>query len=89
MQQAFKVGDMVKVTTRSLDEKKAHATIFEGIVIATRGQGSGRTFIVRKVSSAGVAVEKIFPLVSPYIENIKVIKSTRVRRAKLYYLRKK
>lgn len=88
MQLAFKIGDLVKVTTRTLDEKKVHATTFEGIVIATRGQNSGRTFTVRKVASAGVAVERIFPLASPYIESIKVIKSTKVRRAKLYYLRK-
>lgn len=89
MQQAFKIGDVVKVTTRSPDEKKVHATTFEGMVIAIRGQNSGRTFTVRKMASAGVAVEKIFPLVSPHIENIKVVKSTKVRRAKLYYLRKK
>ncbi|MEK9147077.1 MAG: 50S ribosomal protein L19 [Patescibacteria group bacterium] len=87
MQQAFKIGDVVKVTTHSGDEKKVHATTFEGMVIAARGKNSGRTFTVRKVASAGVAVERTFPLASPYIESIKVIKSTKVRRAKLYYLR--
>lgn len=87
MQQTFKIGDVVKVTTRSGEEKKVHATTFEGMVIATRGQNSGRSFTVRKVASAGVAVERIFPLASPYVESIKVIKSTKVRRAKLYYLR--
>ena len=87
MQQAFKIGDVVKVTTRSGEGEKVHATTFEGIVIAIRGQNSGKTFTVRKVASAAVVVERIFPLASPYIESIKVIKSTKVRRAKLNYLR--
>lgn len=87
MQQAFKIGDVIRVTTRSGEEKKVHATTFEGMVIAIRGQNSGRTFTVRKVASAGVAVERIFPLAAPYVESIKVLKSTKVRRAKLYYLR--
>lgn len=83
----FKVGDLVRVTTRNPEENKVHATPFEGIVIALRGQGSGRTFTVRKIASDKVAVERIFPLNSPSIENVKVTKTGSVRRAKLYYLR--
>jgi len=86
---AIKVGDVVKITTRDPEGAKVHATPFEGLVIAIRGEGSGRTFTVRKQAADKVMVERIFPLNSPLIQNIKVIKQTRVRRAKLYYLRKK
>lgn len=79
----------MRVTTRGADEKKVHASLFEGTVIAIRGQKSGKTFTLRKMGSAGVAIERIFPLASPYIQAIEVVKSTKVRRAKLYYLRKK
>lgn len=85
----FKVGDLVRVTTRNPEENKVHATPFEGTVITLRGQGTGRTFTVRKIASNKVAVERIFPINSPSIGNIKVIKGGHVRRAKLYYLRKK
>lgn len=85
----FRVGDVVKITTRDPeDTKKVHATPFEGIVISQKGEGINKTFTVRKLAADKVAVERIFPLDSPYIQNINVIKSTRVRRAKLYFLRK-
>lgn len=86
-QQSFKIGDIVKVSSRP-SESRAHATTFEGMIIAIRGQDSGRTFTVRKMASSGVAVERIFPLTSPHIESIKVVKSTSARRAKLFHLRK-
>lgn len=90
MQQTpFDVGDLVRVSTKDESEKKVHATAFEGVVISVRGKDSGRTFTVRKIASGGVAVEKIFPLSSPYIQDIKVVKPGKVRRAKLYYLRNK
>ena len=85
----FTVGDLVRVTTRNPGETKIHGTPFEGIVISLRGQGTGRTFIVRKIATNKVAVERIFPINSPSIESIKVVKGGHVRRAKLYYLRKK
>lgn len=85
----FKVGDLVKVTTRDPKENKVHATPFEGTVISFRGTGNNKTFTVRRVGAMKVAIERIFPLKSPAIENIKVIKSNTVSQAKLYYLRKK
>jgi len=85
----FKVGDIVKVTTKDPQENKVHANAFEGIVISLRGEGTNKTFVVRKLSYDKVAVERIFPINSPYIQAVKVIKSTPVRRAKLYYLRDK
>lgn len=86
----FKVGDLVKVTTRDPKENKVHATPFEGTVISFRGEGENKTFIVRRVGAASVAIERIFPLSSPAIEKIQVIKSSPLpTRAKLYNLRKK
>lgn len=83
----FKVGDLVKVTTRDPKENKVHATPYEGIVINFRGEGDNKTFTVRRIGAMKVAIERIFPLNSPAIENIKVIKSNPASRAKLYYLR--
>ena len=90
MQQAqFKVGDLIRVSIRDESEKKVHASAFEGVVIAMQGKDSGRTFTVRKIASGNVVVERIFSLWSPYIQDIKVVKPGKVRRAKLYYLRNK
>ena len=86
---AFKAGDIIKVYTKDPQDNKVHATPFEGIVLAIRGEKAHRTFIVRKNASHQVSVEKIFPLNSPIIEKITVIKKGNPRRAKLYYLRKK
>lgn len=83
----FKVGDVIRVFTKDPQETKVHATSFEGLVIAMRGTRGNRTFCVRKIASDRVAVERIFPLDSPIIETIKLIKSGQTRRAKLYYLR--
>ncbi|HSX19258.1 MAG TPA: 50S ribosomal protein L19 [Candidatus Saccharimonadales bacterium] len=85
----FKVGDIIRVATKDPQENKVHANTFEGIVISLRGEGTDTTFIVRKISYDKVAVERIFPINSPYIQSVTVIKSTPVRRAKLYYLRTK
>lgn len=84
----FRVGDTVRVTMRIKEGEKERLQSFEGVVIARRGSGTRETFTVRKVSY-GIGVEKIFPLYSPLIEKIKVIKQGDVRRAKLYYLRGK
>ncbi|PJA99723.1 MAG: 50S ribosomal protein L19 [Ignavibacteriales bacterium CG_4_9_14_3_um_filter_30_11] len=82
----FKSGDQVKVQVRVIEGDKERIQSFEGNVIALKGKGSNRTFTVRKISS-GVGVERIFPLHSPKIASIEIIKEGKVRRAKLYYLR--
>ncbi len=88
-QVSFKVGDIIKVTTRDPKAGKVHATPFEGIVLAFRGEGPNKTFTIRKISAGNIAIERIFPLLSPAIEKITVVKPGHVRRAKLTYLRKK
>jgi len=88
-QSAFNVGDTIRVYTKDLTDRKPSKTPFEGIVIALRGQDENQTFTVRRNASAHVFVERIFPLNSPSIESINVVKKGDVRRAKLYYLRKK
>ncbi|MBI4684182.1 MAG: 50S ribosomal protein L19 [Nitrospirae bacterium] len=85
---AFNVGDTVKVSVKVVEGDKERLQPFEGVVIARRGSGTRETFMVRKISF-GVGVERIFPLYSPSIEKIEVIKHGSVRRAKLYYLRGK
>jgi large subunit ribosomal protein L19 len=84
----FNVGDTVKVTMRVKEGEKERLQSFEGAVVGRRGSGTRETFRVRKISY-GVGVEKIFPIHSPLIEEIKVVKEGSVRRAKLYYLRGK
>ena len=84
----FSIGDTVSVSMRIKEGEKERVQIFTGIVIGRRGTGTRETFMVRKISY-GIGAEKIFPLHSPLIENIKVIKEGAVRRAKLYYLRDK
>ena len=79
----------MKVFVKDISESKVHATPFEGTVIAIRGQKGARTFTVRKVASAQVAVERIFPIDSPSIEKIKILKKGKSTRSKLYFLRKK
>lgn len=83
----FSYGDQVKVHFRIREGESERVQVFEGIVIRKRGSGDSKTFTVRK-TSFGVGVERIFPLKSPLIEKIEVVKPGRVRRAKLYYLRK-
>ncbi|UCG77734.1 MAG: 50S ribosomal protein L19 [Nitrospirota bacterium] len=85
---AFNIGDTVKVFVKVVEGDKERLQPFEGIVIARKGSASKETFTVRKVSF-GVGVERVFPLHSPIIDKIKVMKQGVVRRAKLYYLRDK
>lgn len=85
----FKVGDNVKVHVRITEGDKTRIQVFAGKVIARRGSGTRETFTVRRISY-GEGVERIFPLHSPMIEKIEVVKkAAKIRRAKLYYLRKK
>lgn len=82
----FTVGDTVRVRVRVVEGDKERVQPFEGVVIARRGGGTGATFTVRKVTG-GVGVERVFPLHSPALAGVKVVKKGAVRRAKLYYLR--
>ena len=82
----FRPGDTVRVNVRVKEGEKERVQAFEGICIAKKGGGVSETFTVRKVSN-GVGVERIFPLHSPMIAEINVVRRGVVRRAKLYYLR--
>ena len=84
---SFNVGDTVKVSVKVIEGTRERIQGYEGIVIAKRGGGISETFTVRRISF-GVGVERTFPLHSPKIADIKVVKKGAVRRAKLYYLRK-
>jgi large subunit ribosomal protein L19 len=84
----FKVGDTVKVFSKIVEGGKERVQGFEGIVIKRQGGGARETFTVRKLVQ-GVGVERTFPVHSPRLEKINVLRSGKVRRAKLYYLRKR
>ena len=84
----FRVGDTVKISVKVVEGDKERIQPFEGVVIARNGSGVKETFMVRKISF-GIGVERIFPVFSPTIDKIEVLKKGRVRRAKLYYLRSK
>ena len=82
----FKSGDTVKVHFKIIEGSSERIQVFDGVVIAEKGGGQTATFTGRKISS-GVGVERIFPLHSPRIAQIEVVKRGKVRRAKIYYLR--
>jgi large subunit ribosomal protein L19 len=82
----FRAGDTVRVQVRLIEGNRERVQAFEGIVIAISGSGGRRTFTVRKVSY-GIGVERIFPLHSPKLDAIEVVRRGQVRRAKLFYLR--
>jgi len=84
---AFRPGDTVRVQVRIVEGNRERVQAFEGIVIGIQGSGSRRTFTVRKVSY-GIGVERIFPLHSPKLDAIQLVRRGQVRRAKLFYLRK-
>jgi large subunit ribosomal protein L19 len=83
----FVPGDTVKVHVKVIEGEKERTQLFEGIVIRRRGEGGRASFTVRRISY-GVGVERTFPLHSPRIEKIDVVRHGKVRRSKLYYLRK-
>jgi large subunit ribosomal protein L19 len=85
----FAVGDKIKVFQKIQEGDKIRLQPFEGIVISIKGQGENKMFTVRKIAAGGIGVERIWPLNSPWIESVKVIKKGLVRRAKLYFLREK
>lgn len=82
----FGPGDTVRVQVKVVEGEKERTQAFEGVVIRKRGEGAKASFTVRRISY-GVGVERTFPLHSPRIERIEVVRRGRVRRAKLYYLR--
>lgn len=83
---SFKAGDNVKVHVKVVEGTNERIQVFEGVVIARRNAGLNSSFTVRKLSS-GEGVERVFPLYSPRLDKIEVIRYGKVRRAKLYYLR--
>lgn len=85
---SFEVGDTVRVHAKVVEGEKERIQIFEGVVIGRKGGRNSETFTVRKVSF-GVGVERIFPVHSPIVSRIDVVRQGKVRRAKLYYLREK
>ncbi len=86
----FRVGDTVRILYKIFEGNKVRRTQpFEGIVISKKGSDVSKTFTVRRIGAEGIGVERIFPMYSPNIEAIEVVKKGKVRRAKLYYLREK
>ena len=80
-------GDTVRVHVRIVEGKRERVQVFEGVVLGIKGSGSNRRLTVRRIGAHGVGVERIFPLYSPRIQKIRVMRKAKVRRAKLYYLR--
>ena len=85
---AFNIGDTIRVHNKIKDGNRERVQLFEGTVIAKHGGGISETFTLRRISY-GVGVEKTFPLHSPNVEKVEIIRRGAVRRAKLYYLRDK
>jgi large subunit ribosomal protein L19 len=83
----FRVGDTVKVHYKIREGAKERIQVYQGIVIQKKGSGASKTFTVRKISNS-VAVERIFPMNSPMIDKMEVVRFGHVRRAKLFYLRR-
>ena len=84
---AFSSGDTVKVSVRIIENKKERIQVFQGVVMQRRGSGVSETFTVRKISS-GIGVKRTFPVNSPAIASIEVVKRGKVRRSRINYLRK-
>lgn len=85
---SFKAGDTIRLSLRITENGKSRIQYFQGVVISRRGTGVSETFIIRK-ESAGVGVERVFPVNSPSIAGVEVVKHGRVRRNKIYFLRER
>lgn len=83
----FKAGDTLKLGIRIKEGDKTRVQTFEGVCIAIKGEGTGKTITVRKMGANNIGVERIFPLYSESLEEVKLVRRGKVRRAKLYYLR--
>lgn len=84
---SFRAGDNLRVAVEIKEGEKKRIQNFDGLCIAIRGEGTGRTFTVRKIGANSVGVERIFPLYSDSIKEIQVLRRGKVRRAKLFYIR--
>jgi large subunit ribosomal protein L19 len=84
---AFRAGDTIKVHVKIVEGNRERIQVFEGAVMGINRKGAGTSFTVRKVSY-GIGVERVFPMHSPMIDRVEVVNRGRVRRAKIYYLRK-
>ncbi|NLJ30002.1 MAG: 50S ribosomal protein L19 [Clostridiales bacterium] len=82
----FEIGDTVRINVNIREGERERIQVFEGTVIARKGSGVSETFTVRRVSY-GVGVERVFPIHSPNVKGVEIVRKGRVRRAKLYYLR--
>ncbi len=82
-------GDTVRVHFKFKEGDNVRTQVFEGVVIRLRGSGANATFTVRRIAAHGIGVERIFPLYSPNLEKVEILKRAKVRRAKLYYLRER
>ena len=87
--QQFSIGDTVRVYQKFKMGEKVQSQYFQGVVIAIKGRGEGKSFTVRKIGADGIGMEKIWPIKSPIITDVKVRKKGTSRRAKLYYLRQR
>jgi large subunit ribosomal protein L19 len=85
----FRAGDTVRVHYKVIEGEKSRIQPYEGIVISVRGEGMSKMFMVRRIGADSVGIERIFPLYSPNIDKLEVVKRGDVRRAKLYYMRDK
>jgi|GEM_PF-1480011 len=83
----FSIGDQIKVLQKIQEGDKVRNQPFEGIVIAIKGAGENKSFVVRKIAAGNIGVERIWPLNTPWIDKVEVIRKGQVRRAKLYFLR--
>jgi len=83
----FRAGDTVRLAVTIKEGDKSRVQAYEGVCISRRGQGTGETVTIRKIGANGIGIERIFPLYTDSISEIKVIRRGRVRRAKLFYLR--
>lgn len=83
------VGDLVRISTLLIEGGKSRLYPFEGLVIAIKGREENKSFTVRKIGVGGIGIERSWPVASPWIEKVEIKKEGRVRRAKLYYLRKR
>ncbi len=85
----FRAGDTLRVAVTIKEGDKTRVQNFEGVCIARRGEGSGETFMVRKIAANSVGVERIFPILSDSVDSITVLRRGKVRRSKLFYLRER
>lgn len=84
---SFRPGDTVRVNVKVIEGGRERVQSYDGIVIKIRGGGMGKSFTVRKIGADGIGVERVFPINTPAIDSVEVIRKGKVRRAKLYYLR--